>query len=241
MNKKLSHAYLFGLLGICSTQAIAFDVKQVGQLSQTEFKALGEDLSAMMSYKPMIPAADLGITGFDVGVSVNGTKISNKEALKEAAGGASIPTVIPMVAVRAAKGLPLGINIGASYSNLPGTPFSAVGGELRWAALPGSVVMPAVSLRLSMSKSVGIDELSTKSTGFDVSVSKGFTLLTPYAGIGRVSTKVKASGTNLSEESIGQTKLFGGLNANLGLMNLAVEADRTGSTNTYGMKLGVRF
>lgn len=241
MNKQISHAFVASILTICASQSFAFDIKQVGQLSQTEFKALGEDVSAMMSYKPMIPAADLGLTGFDIGVSVNGTKIRNKEALKEAAGGASIPTVIPLVAVRAAKGLPFGINVGASYSNLPGTPFSALGGDLRWAVLPGSMVMPAVSLRFSLSKSVGVDELSTRSTGFDVSISKGFTLLTPYAGIGRVSTKVEASNTNLSNEKIGQTKLFGGLNANLGLMNLAVEADRTGSTNTYGMKLGVRF
>jgi hypothetical protein len=31
------------------------------------------------------------------------------------------------------------------------------------------------------------------------------------------------------------------VNANLGLMNLAIEGDRTGKASTYSLKLGVRF
>ncbi len=156
----------------------------IDTLGQDNFRLLAEDLAATLSYKPMIPAADLGITG---------------------------------------------------------SPLSAIGGDIRWAVLPGSTLMPAVSVRLSMSKSTGVDEITTRSTGYDVSVSKGFTLLTPYAGIGRVESKVNAPGTSLTREKIGQTKYYAGVNANLGLMNLALEGDRTGKASTYGLKVGFRF
>lgn len=230
-------------LAASAQAASAFDLTStaIDTLGQDNFRLLAEDLAATLSYKPMIPAADLGITGFDLGVSVSGTKIANREVLKQAAGGASVPSVIPIVAIRAAKGLPFGLNVGASYSNLPGTPLSAIGGDIRWAVLPGSTLMPAVSVRLSMSKSTGVDEITTRSTGYDVSVSKGFTLLTPYAGIGRVESKVNAPGTSLTREKIGQTKYYAGVNANLGLMNLALEGDRTGKASTYGLKVGFRF
>jgi len=35
--------------------------------------------------------------------------------------------------------------------------------------------------------------------------------------------------------------VYAGLNVNLGLINLAVEADRTGDATSYGLKGGVRF
>ncbi|MFN4265469.1 MAG: hypothetical protein ACK4F8_06940 [Aquabacterium sp.] len=243
MKNILTRATTVLSLALCAHTAAAFDLTNsaIQSLGQDNFRLLAEDLSAALSYKPMIPAADLGITGFDLGVSVSATKIANKDVLKQAASGASVPSAIPIVAIRAAKGLPFGLNVGASYSNLPGTPLSAIGGDLRWAVLPGSTLMPAVSVRLSMSKSTGIDEITTRSTGYDVSVSKGFTLLTPYAGIGRVESKVNAPGTTLTREKVGQTKYFAGVNANLGLMNLAVEGDRTGKASTYGVKVGFRF
>lgn len=243
MNQNCIKSALGTLALLAATQVSAYDFTSASlqSLGQSKFRLLGEDVSSTLSYKPMTPAADLGLTGFDIGVSLGGTKIANRAAMKDAAGGASVPAVLPTVALRAEKGLPFNLNVGASYTNVPGTPLSALGGELRWAALPGGALLPAVSMRLSASSSTGIDQLKLKSTGFDVSVSKGFTLLTPYLGIGRVQSRVSAPQTTLATEKIGQTKYFGGLNANLGLMNIAVEGDRTGKASTYGLKVGVRF
>lgn len=243
MNKHFIKAAVGAMALLAGTHVLAYDFTSatLQSLGQSKFKLLGEDVSSTLTYKAMIPAADLGITGFDVGVSLGGTKIANRDAMKEAAGGASVPSILPSVALRVHKGLPFNLNVGASYTNVPGTPLSALGGELRWAVLPGGALMPAVSARISASSSMGVDQLKLKSTGFDVSVSKGFTLLTPYLGIGRVQSKVSAPQTTLATEKIGQTKYFGGVNANLGLMNLAIEGDRTGKASTYSLKLGMRF
>lgn len=224
------------------TQARAYEFNTISTLSQPEFRLLSEDLSASLSYKPVIPAADLGITGFDLGLSVGGTHLQNHDVIKKAAGGASVPAVLPTVALRVNKGLPFNLNVGASYTNVPGTPLSALGGELRWAFMPGSTLAPAVAARLSLSSTTGLDQLKMNSTGYDISISKGFTLLTPYAGIGYVQSRVSApQSPALSSEKVGQTKYFGGVNLNLGLMNLALEADRTGKASTYNLKIGARF
>jgi hypothetical protein len=82
--------------------------------------------------------------------------------------------------------------------------------------------------------------LTTKS--LDISVSKGFAIFTPYAGIGRVwvdSTPDAATG--LTNESFQQGKIYVGGNLNFGVANVALEYDKTGSAPSYSAKLGFRF
>ncbi len=230
------------LLAASGLSAQAYEFNAISNLNQSEFRRLSEDFSSAMSYKGVIPAADMGLTGFDVGATVGGTKLENRDVIKKAAAGASVPSVLPTAAIRVHKGLPLNLNIGASYTTVPGTGLGALGGELRWAFMPGSALMPAVAARLGMSQTMGLDQLKLRSTSADLSISKGFTLLTPYAGIGYVQSRVSApESPALKSENVGQTKYFAGVNANLGLMNLAVEGDRTGKANSYTMKLGIRF
>ena len=64
---------------------------------------------------------------------------------------------------RVPGGLPLNLNIGASYTTVPGTGLGALGGELRWAFRPGSALMPAVAARLGMSQTMGLDQLKLRS------------------------------------------------------------------------------
>lgn len=242
MKLRLIPALAAACTTLFATSSQAYEFNTISTLSQSEFRLLSEDLASALSYKPMIPAADLGLTGFDLGVSVSGTKLQNHDVVKKAAAGASVPAFLPTMALRVHKGLPFNLNVGASYTNVPGTPLSAIGGELRWAFMPGSTLVPAVAARLSVSSSTGLDQLKLRSTGIDISVSKGFTLVTPYAGIGYVSSRTSApQSPGLNSESFGQNKLFAGLNINLGLMNLALEGDRTGKAASYSVKLGARF
>jgi hypothetical protein len=46
---------------------------------------------------------------------------------------------------------------------------------------------------------------------------------------------------NLKKETPSASKVFAGLNVNLGLANLAAEVDRTGDNQTVSAKLGFRF
>jgi hypothetical protein len=217
------------------------DFNAIGALNQSEFRAFSEDVAAAVSYKAMIPAEALGITGFDLSIAANATEVANREVLRKAAGGASIPKALPSVSVRAVKGLPFGLDIGVVASTLPGTNVRALGGELRWAFIEGGVLMPAVAVRVATMRLSGVDELKLQSNSIDLSISKGFTLLTPYAGIGYVDTRASAPGTGLQRESFGQTKVFAGLNIALAPLALVIEAEKTGDATGYGAKLAIRF
>lgn len=241
---KLSRAcFAFLVLG-CGLVPVAGaeDLNSLQALAQREFRLLSEDLGAALSYKGLVPAEPLGITGFDVGVAVTATSFKNVELLERAASGSDIPKTVPVPSLRIYKGLPLNIDVGLSYAALPGTNVKTLGGELRWAVLPGSTTLPAVAVRASMTRLQGVDQLKLDTQGLDVSVSKGFAMATPYIGVGVNRVKSSPQGVaGLVEESFNQNKIFGGVNLNFGLANLALEADVTDSRASYGLKFGFRF
>lgn len=238
MKRRLAAAALIA----AAAPAFAADINSIQLLSQNEFRLLSEDLGAALSFKPLIPSEALGITGFDLGVAVTGTKLKNDAILKKASSGSDVPSVLPVPTLRLHKGLPLNLDVGIAFSQVPGTNIRYTGGELRWAILPGSTLTPAVAIRGTLTRLTGVDQLDFDTKSLDISISKGFANITPYGGIGQVWIKSTPKGVpGLRGEDFTQTKVFGGVNVNFGLANLAFEADSTGGTTTVGAKLGFRF
>lgn len=226
---------------VAGPAAHAADFNAIGLLNQTEFRALSEDIGAAVSYKGMIPSEGLGITGFDIGLSIGATEVANRATLIKAAGGEDVPKAVPLAGIRAVKGLPFGIDIGAVVMSLPDTNVRAVGGELRWAFIGGNALLPAVALRASTMNLSGVDQLKMRANSVDLSISKGFLFLTPYAGVGRVEIDSKAPGTTLAREKFGMDKVFAGVNIAFVPFALVVEADKTGDATSYGLKLALRW
>ena len=229
---------------LCFTQSslAANDISTLGDLTQAEFRILSEDLGSALSYKPVTPAEPLGVSGFDVGLVVSSTdmKRSSQALSKSSNNGSSIRNLyVPKLQI--AKGLPFNLDIAAFYSSIPSTNIKLFGAELRYAILAGGVATPAVAIRGSYTKLSGVAQLAFDTKGLDVSISKGFALFTPYAGIGRVWTSSTPNVAGLAAESFSQGKVFGGINMNFGLTNFALELDKTGSANSYSAKLGFRF
>ncbi|WP_372522872.1 hypothetical protein [Sulfuricaulis sp.] len=219
----------------------ADNIDQINQLIQQQFHLLSEDLTAAASYKGVIPAKPLGITGFDLGLEVSATKVEHKDAWEQASSG-SVPSTVYVPKLHLHKGLPLGIDVGAFYSSVPNSDMSLWGAELRYAIMEGGVATPALGLRGTYSKLTGIDNLDFHTTGLELLVSKGFAIFTPYAGIGQVWTTSEPVGiTNIKKEEFSQGKYFVGGNINLGLVNFCLEADKTAGENSYSAKLGFRF
>lgn len=226
----------------CFTQSTlaSNDITTLGALSQAEFRNLSEDLGSALSYKPVTPAEPLGVSGFDLGLEVTSTDMKKSEPSWVKATGSSLSNLyVPKLHI--AKGLPFNLDIAAFYSSIPSTNIKLYGAELRYAILEGGVTMPAVAIRGSYTKLSGVTQLSFDTKGLDISISKGFALFTPYAGIGHVSTNSTPNVSGLVAESFSQSKVFGGINMNFGLTNFALELDKTGSANSYGAKLGLRF
>ncbi len=231
-------------LGFLAQPALAANnITTLTGVSQAQFRNLAEDLGSALSYKAVSPAAPLGITGFDMGIEVTQTHMAKSSQLWSTitgGGGAVSDLYVPKLHI--AKGLPFGIDIAAFYSKVPTTNISLYGAELKYAIVDGGLVTPSIAIRGAFTKLNGVSVLSLDTKSLDLSISKGFAMFTPYAGVGQVWTNATPNGVpTLTGESFSQNKVFLGANLNLLVTNLAVEYDKTGSAKSLSAKLGFRF
>lgn len=230
-------------VSVQAAHAAAVDLSKIQAEGNTAFKALSEDLASALSYKAVIPAEPLGVPGFDVGLEGTYTAPANDDKWAKAIGESSVSALV-VPKVHAHVGLPFGIDVGAVYSSIPVVDVTYMGGELRYSFVSGNVALPAISIRGTMTKLSGLDDFSMDTKGVELSISKGFLMLTPYAGIGQIWATSTPSGsfdTFFDEQDVSLFKWFAGLNINMGLMNFALETDQTGDATSYSAKLGVRF
>lgn len=228
------------LLCASATQAASFNT--LSALSQEQFKTFSENVAAAAQYKGVTPPEPLGLIGFDVGLSVSYTTIDADDLFDIASEGDFDVAGLALPRLTIHKGLPFGLDVGVSASGAPGTDIKILGAEVRYAIMEGGIALPAIGVRASGSVVQGVDELDMQNIGLDISISKGFLIATPYAGIGVLRTTATPNDApNLEEETLSQTKMFAGLNLNLGLLNLTFEADKTGDHSTGSLKAGFRF
>lgn len=225
-------------LAAFSVPAMAGDFDQVKDLTQSEFANLAKDFTSAASYRGVAPAEALGITGFDIGLEMSATRLEHSSVWRKA-GFDNSSVYMPRVHVH--KGLPFNFDIGASLTAVPGSDIKLIGGEIKYAILPGGVATPAVAVRAAASRLSGVSQLDLNTRSVELSVSKGFLMLTPYAGVGKVWGSLTPNVADLAKEKPSATKVFAGLNFNMGLINWGAEVDRTGDNQTVSVKVGFRL
>ena len=216
----------------------AGDLTKVQNLSQSEFGNLAKDFTAAASYKAVAPAEPLGIAGFDVGVELSSTDLQHADVWNKAGYDHSS---VYMPKLHAHKGLPFNVDVAASLTAVPGSDIKLVGAEIKYAFIEGGTATPAVAIRGAATRLYGVSQLDLETRSVELLVSKGFLMLTPYAGVGKVWGSLTPNVSNLKKESPTANKVFAGLNFNFGLVNLATEVDRTGDNQSVSAKLGFRF
>lgn len=233
---------LAAILGLSlAAPALAQTVDNLGLINQAEFRRLSEDLGGALAYRPQTPTEPLGTTGFDIGVGLTAARIHNQEILERVTSDSASAT-IPVPSLRLHKGLPLGFDVGLIYAAIPSSNVEYIGGELRYALLLGGVAAPAIGLRGSLTKLRGVDQLEVDTRGLDVSISKGFAVLTPYVGVGRVWVESQPKGVpGLVKEEFELNQVFLGVGFKLALFNINLEADKTGDVEGFSVKAGLRF
>ena len=219
--------------------AWAGELDRVGDLSQEQFHRLSEDLGATLSYKGVTPATALGLAGFDVGLEISGTGIRHSSVFSQAGGGAPSTLYVPKLHIY--KGLVAGLDVGAFVGAISSLNATTYGADLRYAILDDKLAAPAVALRLSGTKSSGGGQVDVSTVAGDLMVSKRLTIVTPYVGAGVVRVSSGAKAGTLSDESFSKSRIFGGFNANFGVLNLAFEAEGMGGNTTLSAKAGWRF
>lgn len=234
-----------GLLPIATepAQAAKYDITIPGTYTQTLFHDLSEEVGLGLAYRPLAPAEPLGLLGFDIGVEITTVKIDSNAAFwTQVMPNGNPPSYLAFPKLHLQKGLPFGVDVGFVYTNLPSSNLGMYGGELKWAILKGSVATPALALRGSYTTLTGVDTLDVSTYGADVSVSKGFGPLTPYAGIGEVWIKSSENTTAvaLNDESISASHFFVGTKLSLLLLSFALEADFA-KVPSYSFRMGLSF
>jgi len=217
----------------------AADFPFIQSVTQSEFRGISEDLGAAFSYKGVTPATPLGALGFDVGVEVTDTKLENSSFFRRAGADDNSHLLIPKVHVH--KGLFGGLDIGAFVGGASEISATLYGAELRYALLDDGLATPAMGVRLSGTKASGLGDLDVATGALDLTVSKKFTAITPYAGAGIVHVQSRVRGSPLAEERFNKGRVFAGVNVNLLAANLAFEAEKMGDNTSLSAKVGLRF
>ncbi len=234
------------VFGLSSQPAHAakYDVTIPNTLSQSEFHDLSEQIGIALAYRPVAPAAPLGLLGFDIGLEFMAVDIDESEAFWTEV-NADLPSYLTFPKLHAQKGLPFGFDVGLVYTQVPSSNIVMYGGELKWAILKGTVATPALALRGSYTTLSGVDNLDVSTYGADLSVSKGFGPFTPYAGIGQIaintsSSALSSAGPVLQDESISATHGFIGAKISLLMLSFVAEADFA-AIQAYSFRINLSF
>jgi hypothetical protein len=236
---KKTTAVLLGLAFASSSHAADTINLDNGTPTQATFRTIVSDMGGAFNFKALNPAEPQGLIGFDLSVNATYAEVSDKAAWQTAT-GENIEQ-IGSIGVKLSKGLPLGLDVSGFYNIVPGTDASFWGAAVSYALEEGSIIAPAVAIRLGYTKGQGIEDFDFETKSIDFTVSKGFTAITPYAGIGQVfitGTPTSTTATALlDEEDFSETRVFAGAKVNLGFQ-LAVEYEKTGDIDTISARLG---
>ena len=203
--KRIITSIILGGTVLAASVAGARDIHFSSGLIQSQFKELSKEAGAALAYRNAAPAAPLGITGFDIGAEVSFIDIKKESEYWKAALNNDAPSYLYFPSLRVRKGLPFGIDVGARYSYVPDSNVKLYGFEMSKALLEGTAVTPALGVRASYTKLAGVNDLDLQTVALDANISKGFAIITPYAGAGMVWVDSKARG------ALGDGSLPGGV------------------------------
>lgn len=243
--KKLLLALITVLLVASPAMAGKYDLEFANSVTNAEFEKFVRQAGTLTAYRAVAPAEPLGIFGFDIGIEASFVKMDDaawQSVLDQ--GSTDVPSYMPVPRLHVRKGLPFGIDVGASYTQIPDSNIAIIGGEVQYAILEGSIATPALSVRGNYSTLIGVDDVDLTTYGADAVISKGFAFLTPYAGVGYMRSEGSYEGDNnilkasLEDQEFDQARYFAGVQANILMVaNLTLEAELNDETPVYTAKI----
>jgi len=199
------------------------------QLTSGQLAELSEHLAEAIDM-PVGPARPLGVSGFEL--HVGGMWVRAKDSAEwwqnAVSEGSELLDGVDGYHVLARKGLPAGFDVGAQYGSVLGEDYWSA--EVRYALIDGGLAEPALGVRGAWSELAG-GPVDLKVLTGQVMLSKGFTVLTPYAAAGvrwiDADARVETDPVSLRFESSNDTFVFNaGLHISLPPFGLRFEARR---------------
>jgi hypothetical protein len=211
--------------------------------SAEDFSAFHRRFSLDAYHYPRHGAAPLGLIGFEVYADATYDEEFDDEEFNDTAiDGDFTGGFLSVARIGARKGLPGGIDIGVSYGRALEGDIKLLSADLQYAILKGGLVKPALSIRLTGTRTLDAEAYELDQYGAEVLLSKGFTILTPYIGGGFVYSKGTLDRDLLGslEEEETEAVLYAGVTLNLLLPKITVELEK-GDVLQGAVRVGFGF
>jgi hypothetical protein len=208
--------------------------------TQADLQGLVEGIGDVLTFPNLATAVPTGLPGFEAILALGGPQVDTSASWWHEVDAHTLGGVLYGQRLILRKGLPLNFDVGFQTGQVAGEHFW--GGEARWALLAGGTVSPALAVRASYS------ELSGAPFDCDVAeaqvfISKGFAVVSPYAGLGYRRASARATfgepnATSHSAESTRSTLTIGARVTLFPLVRLVGEV-RKASESSFFFGLGV--
>ena len=208
-----------------------------------DFEAFHRRFSSDAYFYPRHSAAPLGLVGFEMYADATYEDKFDAQSFNTTAVDGSYTTGFLSVArVGARKGLPGGVDLGLSYGKALDGDVKLISAELQYAIFHGGLLSPALSVRVTGTRTVSAAAYELNQYGADLLLSKGFTVLTPYVGAGFVRSQGKLGRGALPsfEDTETHAVAFAGIRLNLLLPKLNFEVEK-GEAVQAAVRVGFGF
>ena len=230
---------LVGILGIAAilsptparAQQTAFDLRP--GLTKAEFKELTSELGSVLRFRQLGDAMPLGKGNGDVSVQVGDMPTDNRKL------GRSI--VFPRVIAR--FGASDRVDIGAFGGFEPDANYGMAGFDTKIALLVQGPARPvSVSIRPSVTSLIGPSELLAANASIDISISRSFGALSPYAGVATTGSIAfeRSANVDLNPAVADGSLSYAGLTYTWRALVASAEVEK-GTRVSYAFRLGTRF
>ena len=230
---------VFGTLALAATLAPAAASAQSANidlrpgLTSEEFTALTADLGPILRFRQLGDSTTLGKGNAAVAVQLANAPVSDGTR----SWSLSFPKVVARVGVndRVDVGAWGGINADSNYG--------LVGCDTTIALMTEGPSRPvSVSIRPSITSLVGPSDLWAANVSVDLSVSRAFGPLSPYAGLATTSTGAieRRDDLDLDPVSAGDSLAYAGVGYRWRSVSVAAEVEK-GDRVSYGFRIGTRF
>jgi len=236
-------AVILGLGGPAAEAGDKIVLENNTRLDQKEVDSLGRELGLAFAAVPLAPAEPLETLGVDVGFGLSVADIRDeKSCWKDAIQGGDPPgsLILPQFGLR--KGLPGGVDLGIIYApKVWGSEFNLLGGEAKWAFIKGSMLTPSLAVRMDYRRSFGPDNFTLRTFTTDLSISRGFGIVTAYTGVGMAFIFADPDGGDYQLSQHRELKGYAGTRFNLGYIQITPEIDLARNFLVYSLKVGMLF
>jgi hypothetical protein len=220
-------AALIAALGSLAAPAAAWEIRSAAP--EADLEAFHDRFAIAAYLFPRHPAKPLGVVGFDVWADASYVPDFEDEPFASTVVDGDLTNgAISVARAGVRKGLPGRLDLGVAYGRALETDLELLSAEVQWAIHEGGAVAPAIGVRVTGTESRGDETYRLRQYGAEALISKGFAMLTPFAGAGLVHSEGRFRQSVGGDFETDDTRgvVFGGLTLNLLIPKITVEVER---------------